>query len=72
MGDPKKQKKQYRRPLIIWDEERIARDKDLVKDFGLKNKREIWKVESRLKLLHDQAKNSLRRAQNNQKKNRSS
>ena len=56
MGDPKKQKKKYRRPLIIWDEERIARDKDLIKDFGLKNKKEIWKVESRLKLLHNQAK----------------
>ena len=56
MGDPKKQKKKYRRPLMIWDEERIARDKDLVKNFGLKNKKEIWKVESNLKLLHDQAK----------------
>ena len=56
MGDPKKQKKKYRRPLIIWDEERIARDKDIVKDFGLKNKKEIWKVESKLKLLHDQTK----------------
>ncbi|MBI2508023.1 30S ribosomal protein S4 [Candidatus Woesearchaeota archaeon] len=56
MGDPKKQKKKYRRPLAVWNEERIARDKVLIQNFGLKNKREIWKVESKLKSLHDQAK----------------
>ena len=56
MGDPKKQKKKYRKPLMVWNEERIARDKELLKNFGLKNKREIWKVESELKSIHDQAK----------------
>jgi len=56
MGDPKKQKKQYRRPLMIWDEERIARDKELIEEYGLKNKKEIWKVESHLASLHNQAK----------------
>ena len=56
MGDPKKQKKKYRKPLMVWNEERIARDKVLISTFGLKNKREIWKVESTLKSLHDQAK----------------
>jgi len=56
MGDPKKQKKKYRKPLMVWNEERIARDQGLIKNFGLKNKREIWKVESKLKSFHDQAK----------------
>lgn len=56
MGDPKKQKKKYRKPLMVWNEERIARDKELIKNFGLKNKREIWKIESELKSIHDQAK----------------
>ena len=56
MGDPKKQKKKYRKPLMVWNEERIARDKVLINDYGLKNKREIWKVESRLKSIHDQSK----------------
>ena len=36
MGDPKKQKKKYRKPLMVWNEERIARDKELIKNFGLK------------------------------------
>lgn len=56
MGDPKKQKKKYRKPLMVWNEERIARDKGLVSNFGLKNKREIWKFESKLKSIHDQSK----------------
>ncbi len=56
MGDPKKQKKKYHKPLMVWNEERIARDKEIVKDYGLKNKREIWKVESKLKSIHNQSK----------------
>ncbi|MBI2105631.1 30S ribosomal protein S4 [Candidatus Woesearchaeota archaeon] len=59
MGDPKKPKKKYRRPLMVWNEERIARDKDLIKEFGLVNKKEIWKAESKLASIHDQAKNLL-------------
>ena len=27
MGDPKKQRKKYRRPLMIWNEEIIAKQK---------------------------------------------
>ena len=56
MGDPKKQKKKYRRPLMVWNEERIARDKETIEEYGLKNKKEIWRVESHLKSIHDQAK----------------
>ena len=56
MGDPKKQKKKYKRPMMVWNEERIARDKVTVEEYGLKNKREIWKIESQLKSIHDQVK----------------
>ena len=68
MGDPKKQKKKYRKPLMVWNEERIARDKDIVKDFGLKNKREIWKVESTLKSIHDQSKKLIAQSTSQSKK----
>jgi len=37
MGDPKKQKKKYKRPMMVWNEERIARDKVTVEEYGLKN-----------------------------------
>jgi len=56
MGDPKKQKKKYSKPKRLWDEKRIKEEKDLKKEYGLKNKKEIWKIESKLKKIKDQTK----------------
>lgn len=49
MGDPKKQRKQYETPTHPWRKDRIDRENELIKRYGLKNKREIWKAESRLR-----------------------
>jgi small subunit ribosomal protein S4 len=48
MGDPRKTRKKFKRPLKIWDKTNIEREKTLVQAFGLKNKREIWKMETTL------------------------
>ena len=48
MGDPKKTRKHFKRPLKIWDNANIAKEKVLVKIYGLKNKREIWKANTML------------------------
>jgi len=48
MGDPRKTRKKFKRPLKIWDKQNIEREKNLVQAFGLKNKREIWKTETML------------------------
>ena len=45
----RKLKKKYKRPKIIWNKARIARDKKLKKDFGLVRAREIWKAETMLR-----------------------
>lgn len=42
-------KKKYKRPKIIWNKARIARDKKLKEDFGLVRAREIWKAETMLR-----------------------
>ena len=42
-------KKKYKRPQIMWDSARIARDKELMKTFGLTRKQEIWKAEMLLR-----------------------
>lgn len=42
-------KKKYKRPQIIWDSARIARDTELKKSFGLTRKQEIWKAETLLR-----------------------
>ncbi len=45
MGDPKKKRKQYERPLRPWDKATIEREREIKKTFGLKNKRELWRLE---------------------------
>ena len=56
MGSPRKQRKRYSTPSHPWQSVRIKEEKELVKQYGLKNKREIWKMASLLKNFQRQAK----------------
>ncbi len=56
MGDPKRQRKKYSKPPHPWLAERIEEEKALIKEFGLKNKKEIWKVASLVRKFSTQAK----------------
>ncbi len=56
MGDTRRFKKAYARPFKPWDETRIADEKILSRDYGLKNKKEIWNAESMLRRFKAQAK----------------
>ncbi len=58
MGDPKKQRKKYEKPLISWDEKRIEKDEHLMKDYGLNRKDEILKMESFLRELRRRARDA--------------
>ncbi|MFQ6087446.1 MAG: 30S ribosomal protein S4 [Candidatus Methanofastidiosia archaeon] len=49
MGDPKKHRKKYETPSHPWQKERIERERELMKKYGLKNKKELWKAESKLR-----------------------
>lgn len=42
----KRQRKKYERPLSPWDKERIEKEREITKSFGLKNKKEIWRAEA--------------------------
>jgi len=53
----KRQKKKYERPLKPWDKERIEKEKNLLKDFGLRRKGEIWKSEALLRKYRRLARN---------------
>jgi small subunit ribosomal protein S4 len=48
--------KNYSRPKRPFDKERILEEAKIKKEFGLKNKREIWKVEAKLKSMRSKAK----------------
>ncbi|MEM5836184.1 MAG: 30S ribosomal protein S4 [Candidatus Aenigmatarchaeota archaeon] len=42
-------KKKYETPRKPWDKERLEKEKELMKKFGLKNKRELWRAEAMLR-----------------------
>ncbi|MBI2652530.1 30S ribosomal protein S4 [Candidatus Woesearchaeota archaeon] len=53
MGDPRKQRKKFSKPGHPWQRERIAAEKEILMQYGLRRKYEIWKMDSILmKLLH--------------------
>ena len=56
MGDPKRQRKKFSKPSHPWQKERIEAERDLLKQYGLRRKQEIWKMESLLKRLLHRAK----------------
>jgi|SRR3989344_4497703 len=60
MGDPKKSKKTYKTPSHPWNATRIAEERIITKEFGLQNKKEIWKADSYAKKINIQAKRLIR------------
>lgn len=45
----RRSKKKYKRPKKRFDRERIEKEVEIMRKFGLKNKREIWKAENILR-----------------------
>ncbi len=56
MGDPKKLRKKYDPPKHPWQASRIAAERPLMQEYGLKNKKEIYKSQSLLRKFTHQAK----------------
>lgn len=59
MGKPKFSRKKYDTPSHPWEMERIKEENELIKKYGLKNKREIWKAETKLRKYRGQARGLL-------------
>jgi small subunit ribosomal protein S4 len=56
MGDPKKQRRKYSKPQHPWQRVRIDEEKIIVKEYGLKNKKEIWRMASLVSNFSTQVK----------------
>ena len=56
MGDPKFSRKKYETPSHPWQADRIKEENELIKKYGLKNKKEVWKVKSLLRNFRGQAR----------------
>ena len=64
----KKLKKQYETPSEAWDEDRIEEEKELIEEFGLRNKKEVYRAESELRGLRRQARKAIAAESDEQRK----
>jgi small subunit ribosomal protein S4 len=56
MGDPKFPRRSFDTPSHPWQGERIKEEALLVKEYGLKNKKELWKAKTVLRNLRKQSR----------------
>ncbi len=59
MGDPKFPRRRYDTPSHPWKIDRITAENTLVRKYGLKNKREVWKAQTRLRTFRGTARQLL-------------
>src|SRR5659263_57590 len=59
MGYPGKSRKAFDTPRHPWQATRISEEAEVVKTFGLKNKREVWKVATTLRKYRREARQLL-------------
>ncbi len=57
MGDPRKKRKKYEKPLRPWDKKRIEEELELIRRYGLRRKNEIYRTESILRSFRRHARN---------------
>lgn len=57
MGDPKRVRKKYNTPQHPWESTRMEEEAVLIKEYGLKNKKEIWRLSSLMRKYTGNAKN---------------
>ncbi len=65
---PRRKHKKYTKPKRLYDKARIEEENVLVKKYGLKSKREIWKADSAVKKMRKQAKLLLTKSTSEQEK----
>jgi small subunit ribosomal protein S4 len=56
MGDPRKSKKLYRRPRMIWTTDQLSAELYIMGTYGLRNKRELWKAQTEVARIRNQAR----------------
>jgi small subunit ribosomal protein S4 len=59
MGDPRKQRKKYESPRNPWSQEQIEAELQLIGEYGLRNKRELWRSRTALSRIRGIARSLL-------------
>jgi small subunit ribosomal protein S4 len=56
MGDPRKAKKTFHRPRMIWTADQLNAELYIMGSYGLRNKRELWKAQTEVARIRNQAR----------------
>ena len=56
MGDPRKAKKTFHRPRMIWTTDQLNAELYIMGSYGLRNKRELWRAETEVARIRNQAR----------------
>jgi small subunit ribosomal protein S4 len=64
---PKRNRKVYSRPRKLYDKNRILEEDGIVKKYGLKSKREIWKADSAISKIRNIAKKLITKSEEERK-----
>src|SRR3989442_4054992 len=56
LGDPKFSRAKFERPSHPWEAERIKAENELLKKYGLKNKKELWRSQYTLRRFRQRAR----------------
>jgi len=59
MGDPKKQRKKYETPRHPWRRAQIQDELKLIGDYGLRNKRELWRYRTEISRIRGMVRSLL-------------
>lgn len=59
MGDPKRQRKKYKTPRHPWRTEILQEELKLLGEYGLRNKRELWRYKTMLSKIRGMARSML-------------
>jgi len=59
VGDPKKPRKKWQGPKHPWIKERLLREIELMGKYGLRNKRELWRLETLARYFRHRARGLL-------------
>jgi small subunit ribosomal protein S4 len=59
MGDPRKSRKSFRRPRKIWSSDQLSSELYIIGSYGLRNKRELWKAQTKVANFRNQARTLL-------------
>ena len=62
-----RKRKKFRWPKKMYDKVRVSEENRLLTKYGLKNKREIWKAEAKIKYFRARAKNLITASEEEQK-----